>query len=115
VKRSKPLGESQTDACVNRVHDLSIRHHRVVCKSCGAVKSVETCTRVFTVREPAGKRNVYCGHFEFDPKAGVKQLWDLYRMAMAFNPYSSAPLTQAYPPAWFIEKELGLGPDVVKP
>jgi len=87
--------------CKNGKHKFVARFHTRECVRCGHIERAETCADSFRVKEPAGVRNLQCGHFTFDPRASLRALWDQYRLALAFHPDSYKHIVEFRPPAWF--------------
>ncbi len=87
--------------CKNGKHKFVTQFHARQCVRCGHIERVETCTDAFRVKEPAGVRNLQCGHFSFDAKASLKALWEQYRLAMAYQPGGEKCIGEIRPPAWF--------------
>jgi hypothetical protein len=88
--------------CKTKNHAVREAHHLRDCDICGQVERIETCGKSFTVREPAGTRNLLCGYFAFSPRVTLKELWNQYRLALQYQPGGGfALVTQFEPPAWF--------------
>ena len=88
--------------CTIAGHEFQTDFHTRECRRCGRVERADTCGARSLVEEPAGTKNVICGHFAFSSKASIKELWNQYRLARAYQPCDIASLMmELKPPRWF--------------